>query len=243
VKNFFGKIWLAWAAFTFVLSWPFVWIAYQITAITQPAEKVYKPAFHITKIWGHYVLFCLGVRVRVHGKENRAKHDQVVYVSNHRSQVDIPINFTSTPQFVILSKSEALKIPAVSTNLKLAHVTVNRKEKGSRKQSLVALRTHLSQGRSILLYPEGRRPREEVAVGEFQAGAFMLAKEFSLPIVPVTIIGSDKINNPKQPLALFPGTIEVFFEEKIWPQNHDSIEEFQNYVQQVMRTRIINETN
>lgn len=238
MKQIFSKIWLLWGALVFLVTWPFVWLAYQLARIFNPGEKIYPAAFAVTKVWGHIVLFLLGVNLKVFGKEKNGKGRQVVYVSNHRSQIDIPVNFVSTPRFVILSKHQALKIPVVATNLKLAHVTVNRKDKASRKQSLLELKEHLKAGRSILLYPEGRRPREDVALGEFHDGAFLLAKEFALPIVPITIVDSDKINNPKNPIALLPGKVEVFFDEMIEVTKDTDLGELKERVMNVMLKRL-----
>lgn len=211
-----GKIWLIWSAFAFILTWPFVSIAYFIVYRLQSGEQKYEHGFSITKQWGKVVLFLLGVRLKKLGNFEQFQTGQYVFVSNHRSQIDIPINFSSHPQlFVILSKIEATKIPVVGTNLKYAHVTVNRKQNESRKQAIAQMDKHLEAGRSILLYPEGRRNKTDEHLSKFKAGAFLLAIKHQIPIVPVTIINSEKINNPKAPLAIYPGTVQVVFNDPI----------------------------
>lgn len=216
MKFIWGKVWLIWSAFAFLLTWPFVSIAYFITYRLQGGEQKYNRGFSITKLWGKVVLILLGIRLKKLGNFKQFKTGQYVFVSNHRSQIDIPINFSSHPQlFVILSKVEATKIPVVGTNLKHAHVTVNRKQSESRKQAIAQMDKHLEAGRSILLYPEGRRNKTDSHLSKFKAGAFLLAIKHQLPIVPVTIINSDKINNPKNPLAVYPGTVQVIFNDPI----------------------------
>lgn len=238
IKSIFGKIWLIWSAIWFGLSMPFMWIAYQIAKLFTNDENKYKTFFSITKVWGHLVLFFLGVRVKTYSKEKNAEDEQVIYISNHVSQIDIPINFTTTPQFVILSKEQAAKLPAVGISLRLGHVTVDRKNKESRINSVKKLKEHLNAGRSLLLYPEGSRNRKESAVGDFQDGAFTLANEFNIPIVPVVIVGSGKINNPSNPLALYPGKIEVHFLDKIFGKEFNSITEFKNFTRDKMADQI-----
>ncbi len=215
IHKILGRLGLLWGAFWFLLSWLWVWPAYQIVKLTSKGDERYKKAFAVSKLWGHFMLFGLGVRVKQFGQENKCAGEQVVYVCNHRSQIDIPLNFTTTPQFVILSKLQAAKIPVVGTNLRLAHVTVDRKSSKSRKESIERLREHLRAGRSILLYPEGRRSRDENKLGKFHDGAFHLAIEFHLPVVPITFVGSDKINNPNDPFALYPGKVQAYYDKAI----------------------------
>lgn len=216
MKFIFGKIWLIWSALVFVATWPFVWLAYQFPYVLFPSEKKYAQGFTISKIWGKIVLFFIGVRLKVIGTENIDPYQKYVYVCNHTSQIDIPINFASHPElFVILSKKEAEKVPVVGTNLKYAHVTVNRKDNEDRKASLQKLNKHLAAGRSLLLYPEGRRNREDGHLSPFHTGAFVLAIQNQVPIVPVTIIGSSKVNNPTNPFAVYPGKIKVYFDQPI----------------------------
>lgn len=216
MKFIFGKIWLIWSAIAFLLTWPFISLAYFIVYRLQGGEKKYERGFAITKVWGKVVLFLLGIRLKKSGNYKQFETGQYIFVSNHRSQIDIPINFSSHPQlFVILSKIEATKIPVVGTNLKHAHVTVDRKLPNSRKRAMHEMDNHLEAGRSILLYPEGRRNKSDEHLSKFKAGAFLLAIKHQLPIVPVTILGSNKINNPGNPLAVYPGKVEVMFNNPI----------------------------
>ena len=221
LKTLFGKIWLLWAVFIFVISWPFVWIVYQINYRLLGGEKKYQRGFAITRLWGKWVLSWLGVRVETIGAEAINTNRQYVYVCNHRSQIDIPINFVTSPElFVILSKKEAEKIPVVGTNLKHAHVTVDRKNPNDRKLSIQKLSKHIEEGRSVLLYPEGRRNRSEQELGDFKTGAFVLALQHRLPVIPVTIIGSDEINRPSNPLAVYPGKVKIVYGDAIEVQNY-----------------------
>lgn len=216
MKLIFGKIWLLWSAFAFLLTWPFVSLAYFIVYRLQDGSKTYQRGFAVTKAWGKVVLFLLGIRLKKSGNYKQYETGQYIFVSNHRSQIDIPINFSSHPQlFVILSKVEAAKIPVVGTNLKHSHVTVDRKHPESRKKAMSDMDKHIEAGRSILLYPEGRRNKTDKHLSKFKAGAFLLAIKHQLPIVPVTIIGSEKINNPSNPLAVYPGKVEVVFNDPI----------------------------
>ena len=220
MKRYFGILWLMWSAIWFLVSWPFVWLAYQFPYRLFPENRKLERGFAITRTWGKFVLFAIGVRLQIVGREQIDISRQHIYVCNHRSQIDIPVNFVSSPElFVILSKKEVEKLPVVGLNLKHAHVTVNRKSKEDRKRAMKKLNEYIQQGRSILLYPEGRRNRSTEHLGDFQAGAFVLAIQNKLPIVPVTIVGSEQINNPSAPFALHPGTVSVFYDDPIETDN------------------------
>lgn len=240
MKFILGKIWLLWSAFAFLLTWPFVSIAYFVVYRLQGGENKYKRGFSITKIWGKVVLFLLAIRLKKSGNYKQFETGQYVFVSNHRSQIDIPINFSSHPQlFVILSKIEATKVPVVGTNLKHAHVTVNRKQPDSRKKAMREMDAHLEAGRSILLYPEGRRNKTTEHLSKFKAGAFLLAIKHQLPIVPVTILNSEKINNPSNPLAIFPGQVEVVFDNPISTKGFTH-ENMDNLIERTRKTMLKN---
>lgn len=216
IKHFLGKIWLAWSALVFVLSWPIMWVVFKINYALYDVQKNIKPSFVTAKLWGAWMLFWLGVRVKAYGLKNIDPNKQFVYVSNHCSQIDIPINFVTTPEpFVILSKKEATKIPVIGMYINKSHVTVKRRDPKDTKISIEKLSKHLSLGRSILLYPEGRRNRSKEKLGSFKAGAFLLAVQHQLPIVPVTIIGSEKINRPNRPYELYPGKTKIVYGKPI----------------------------
>jgi len=237
MKGVFGKIWLVWSAFKFGITMPFIWLAYQFTNLFYKGDRRYRAFFKVTKFWGNWLLLFIGIRIKKHNVNKNAEGEQVIYISNHKSQIDIPVNFTSTPQFVILSKLQAAKLPVVGTNLRLAHVTVDRKNKESRKNSLLELKEHIKAGRSLLLYPEGKRTRDGL-LGDFHDGAFTLASEFNLPIVPVVILGSDKINNPSNPFALFPGVIHVYFLDKLYGNDFNSLAEFKEETRERMENQL-----
>ncbi|MBX2845643.1 MAG: 1-acyl-sn-glycerol-3-phosphate acyltransferase [Saprospiraceae bacterium] len=216
LKQIFGKIWLVWSILIFILSWLPAALAYFVAYRLLPASKKYKNGFAVSKVWGRLINLFVGVRLREYGKEDIDFSQQYVMVCNHRSQIDIPINFVSSPvQFVILAKQSAAKIPVIGINLRNAHVLVNRKDKEDRKRSLNTLRKHLKAGQTLLIYPEGRRLRGEDQLGPFHDGAFLLAKEAGVPILPITIVGSDRINNPKRPLEVFPGRVDVYYDAPI----------------------------
>lgn len=213
MKQLIGKIWLLWSAVIFITTFPIVFISYHFARITVPQKNIYNPFFNITKAWAKWLLFWIGVRTKVYGKQPFTQ--PCVFVCNHQSQFDIPVNFATSPlPFIILSKQEVTKIPVVRTNLIYSHVLVNRKNTHSRKQSMIDLDQHIKAGRNLLLYAEGSR-KQKTILGEFKPGAFVLAIQNQVPIVPVTIIGTKNIHNAFSPFQIFPGKTEIHYHTPI----------------------------
>ena len=127
----------------------------------------------------------LPVKVKRLGKAPK----NAVYCPNHSSYLDIPTLFWAIPGFfVILGKREISKMPVLGYVFRNLYITVDRNSAESRRRTLLKCKTALKKGRSLALFPEGRINNENVPkLSPFQDGAFILAVEQQLPIVPVTI--------------------------------------------------------
>ncbi|MCU0241997.1 MAG: 1-acyl-sn-glycerol-3-phosphate acyltransferase [Vicinamibacteria bacterium] len=139
--------------------------------------------------WGRGVLWACGVRVTVEGREH-APSGPAVYVANHVGALDIPLVVGFVPvYFNIIFKRSLMRIPFIGWYLATGgHIPVERENpfKAGRILEQAALR--LKQGMSVLLFPEGTRNRG-AGVRPFKRGAFSLALENGVPIIPVAIQG------------------------------------------------------
>ncbi len=224
MKWLFGKIWLFWSAFVFALSWFIVFPLFFIVFNFFPAKK-FVFGHRIAQDWSRVICAMVGVRTVIHGMKNVPPKVQLIYVFNHRSQIDVPVSFMVVDRvFSTIAKHSAGKIPVIGYGLKHLHIAVNRKDLQSRKQSLEKLGERIEMGHSIVVFPEGRRNRDKEALGKFYDGAFKLSKRFDLPVLPVTLVGSDKINNPLKPLNMFPGRIDVYYGKIIQPEENIEIQ-------------------
>jgi 1-acyl-sn-glycerol-3-phosphate acyltransferase len=120
---------------------------------------------------------------------------QFILVSNHRSNLDPIFVFVIGRPLVILSKRVVLKIPVIGWWMRLCgDVSVNRREKSSREDSLKAMRERLERGDSLLIFPEGTRQTDHVhLLGHFKDGAFNLAAQSGVPIVALVLNRTDQI--------------------------------------------------
>lgn len=144
----------------------------------------------IQSIWARLFCYLLFIPVTIEGKENLQPEQSYVFVSNHQSMVDVFVIYGWLPSvFKWLMKQELRKIPLVGLAcLAAGHIFVNRKNTKSALESLYKVKSRLTNGVSTVIFPEGTRtPNGEV--GRFKRGAFQVAMDVGLPIVPISLSG------------------------------------------------------
>ena len=135
--------------------------------------------------WLHIMPRFLGLRVHWSGLEN-IPDEPVIYVGNHRSYMD-PVVAAKHLKGVIVSKSEVAQWPLIGSAAKMTGVLfVRREDKQSRNATLNAMEKLLKEKTSILVFPEGTTTRKPGFL-PFRHGAFMLAAELQVPVVPFAI--------------------------------------------------------
>lgn len=167
--------------------------------------------YYPAKIWA--VLFCWlnFVTVSVKGRKNIDKKTSYVFVANHQGAFDIfSIYGFLGHNFKWMMKAPLRKIPFVGyACYKAGHIYVDHSTPAAVKATMANAEKQLSGGTSLVVFPEGARTLTG-RMGTFKRGAYMLATEFHLPVVPVTIDGSFKIlrRKAKWPLPN-PGHIKL----------------------------------
>ena len=181
------------------------------------SERGDKISFFFIRLWAGIWSFLSGVRYEVHGLENIDRSKPYIYIFNHRSFVDAPVIPLMIPQEVrSIGKKELSKIPVFGTVVGMLAVWVDRSDAESRRISVEKLVRFLNQGISIVVAPEGTRNNSAETLLPFQKGAFRLAVETQIPILPMAIIGADKIM-ARGSLLLAPGKVRVYFSGAITP--------------------------
>lgn len=152
--------------------------------------------------WGYYParlwarLFCLltFVKVTVTGRENINKGTSYVFVANHQGAYDIfAIYGFLNHNFRWMMKKSLEKIPLVGYSCRKAgHIYVDNRTPSGIRQTMDDAERQLSRGMSVVVFPEGSRTLDG-RVHAFKRGAYTLAVEFGLPVVPVTIDGAYKV--------------------------------------------------
>jgi len=185
------------------------------TIILSPLLPNSKLSYHPARMWGR--LFCqlCFVRVKVYGLEKLQPKQSYVFALNHQSMFDIFVVYGWFPFiFKWMMKSELRKIPLVGKACDAAgHVFINRSNAIEAKRCLEKAEAQLKNGVSLVVFPEGTRTKTG-EMGRFKRGAFRVATDLALPIVPVTLKGSyERLH--RNTFNVTPGTIELHIHQPI----------------------------
>ncbi len=213
--KFFQWIYTFYSAFLFIIL--MLIFALPILIPLLVSERGDKVAFFFLRTWARIWSFLSGVRYEVHGVENIVRDKPYIYIFNHRSFVDAPVIPIVIPQEIrAIGKKELSKIPVFGTVIGRLAIWVDRSDAESRRISVEKLVQFLNLGKSIVVAPEGTRNDSSETLLPFQKGAFRLAVDTGIPILPMAILGADKIM-ARGSILLSPGKVRVYFSKPITP--------------------------
>lgn len=200
---------------------PIIIVATVITALITLAGS----ALGYGKWWGYYPeilwarLFCwlALVRVSVSGRENIDPSTSYVFVANHQGAYDIFALFGYLGHnFRWLMKASLSRIPFVGWACKASgSIFVDNSTVASTRHTIEEAEQQLRGGMSLTVFPEGARTLTG-RMGRFKKGAYMLAVEFGLPVVPVTIDGAYHVM-PRTAIFPRPGHIHITIHRPVMP--------------------------
>ena len=141
-------------------------------------------------LWSRSVLWFLLVPIKVTGREHVNPKQSYVFVANHQSFLDVFAVYGWLPNnFKWLMKKEIRKVPFVGTACKVAgHIFVDRSNPRAALQSMEHIKGELVDGISTVIFPEGTRTKTG-EMGRFKQGAFKIAMDLNLPVVPLSLKG------------------------------------------------------
>ncbi len=155
--------------------------------------------------WARLIGWLTPIAVTVEGKQNANRQRSYVVVSNHQSLYDIIVIYGWLElDLKWVMKQELRKVPGIGIGCeKAGHIFIDRRNPRLANDAIAAARDRLGEGIGILIFPEGTRS-EDGKLMPFKKGAFRLAIEQSLPVLPVTLLGTRDIL-PADTLKAFPG--------------------------------------
>lgn len=207
--------------YQWVIAAPIFIIATFITAII----TLVGCAIGKSEFWGYWPAhywsrFCCAialVRVKVEGRENIDAKTSYVFTANHQGAFDIwSVYGYLNHNFIWMMKKELESIFMVGWACRKAgHVYVDDQNIANIRHTIAEAEQKLRGGRSMVIFPEGSRSWDGHMI-PFKRGAFMLAAEFKLPVVPITIDGSFKAM-PRFTYNICPTTITLTIHPPIMP--------------------------
>jgi 1-acyl-sn-glycerol-3-phosphate acyltransferase len=200
--------------------------------------------FKLSKYFSGGVLWLSGIKLDISGLENFDKEKTYVFVSNHSSQYDIVTMQKVIPnRMAMIFKKELGKIPFFGWQLKMGpYVMIDRENYEKAMKSIEEAKEKMQkQNISIVVFAEGTRSKTG-EIQPFKRGAFRLASKVGYPIIPTTIIGSNKIM-PKGTYKLKRGTINVHFDKPISSEGIKTRQEEIDLMNHVREVVISNHSN
>ena len=166
-------------------------------------------------VWSRLNAFFTPMFVKVAGKDNIEPHTSYIIIPNHQSYYDIFLIYGWLGLDIKwVMKKELAKIPGIGFgSKKVGHIFIDRSNSRVAMESLNAARKKLVNGTSVVIFPEGTRSKTG-QLGSFKRGAFKLALELNLPILPVTVINTRNVL-PADSLKLLPGKVRMVIHKPI----------------------------
>jgi len=179
--------------------------------------------YYPAMIWSRVFCWLAFVRVTVSGRENIDPKTSYVFVANHQGAYDIfSVYGYLGHNFRWMMKQSLRKIPFVGLACKWSgQIFVDNSSRGGTRHTMEAAERQLRGGMSLVVFPEGARTPDGV-MHRFKKGAYRLAVEFRLPVVPITIDGSYDVMT-RFDLLPRPGHIHLTIHKPIVPTSagHD----------------------
>jgi 1-acyl-sn-glycerol-3-phosphate acyltransferase len=190
MKIVFWTLWRIW--FYIVMAIPIL-IMFPFLLVSIISDKGYPYFFKMARIWAKFILFGMGFYYKIDKSQTLDSHKSYMFVANHTSMTDIMLMLVSVKNpFVFVGKVELAKIPLFGFFYKRTCILVDRSCSKSKMGVFNRAQERINQGLSICIFPEGGVPDDEsVLLDSFKDGAFRLAIDHQLPIVPI-VFGDNK---------------------------------------------------
>ncbi|MBP5366779.1 MAG: 1-acyl-sn-glycerol-3-phosphate acyltransferase [Bacteroidales bacterium] len=232
--------------FLFILFQPYKWLIVfplivlltilSVAVLTLVAFFSVRGSNRIGSFWAKSIQLLVFMRVKVIGRENIQKNQSYIVVANHQSPFDIIALYANLGiDFRWIMKKELRKVPVLGYGCeKLQHIYIDRASARSAYRSLQEAKAKLVDGTSVAIFPEGTRTYSN-NLAPFKHGAFKMALDLGLPILPVTIKDTHKIMG-RSVHSLFPGNVMIVVHKpmEVQIENREQRDEFIEQTREVI---------
>jgi 1-acyl-sn-glycerol-3-phosphate acyltransferase len=216
IQGIFGLLYKGYVGIVFLVTLLLFYLPILIT-VQRNRWKKYAFQLHVAWSWAVRLLVFVHVRYKLRSPLPKAPY---IIISNHASYLDIFLMNSILPQhpFLFFGKSEILKYPLVKTFFKKFHIPVFRKDTRKAAQAFIHAKKAIQAGWSLVIFPEGTIPDENwPQMIPFKEGAFKMAKNCKVPILPITFANNYKLFSDPECLLgpARPGISEVYIHPAI----------------------------
>jgi 1-acyl-sn-glycerol-3-phosphate acyltransferase len=210
----FTILYTVWAAFWFVLLFlilfPFFWLFLQ--------KESWKPQAHyLNRLWGKILFPLIGISVKVQQEAELDRKKAYVFCANHFSYFDIAVMGTIIRNYyAFVGKASLKNVPLFGYMFRKLHIMVDRSDPNSRSNSLSRSIKALQSKRSIMIFPEGGIKSTNIPQMHLplKDGAFIMAIQQQVPLVPITFLNNYKIQHDDV-LLLYPQAVRAVIHKPI----------------------------
>lgn len=219
IKIIFWTLWRIW--FYILMAVP-IFIMFPFLILSILSEKGYPYFFVMARIWAKFILFGMGFYYKVESEQAIDEHKSYMIVANHTSMTDIMLMLAVVKNpFVFVGKQELARIPIFGFFYKRTCILVDRKNSQSRMAVFTKAHKRIERGLSVCIFPEGGVPDDEsILLDHFKEGAFKLAIQHQIPILPISF-GDNKERFPYTFFAGTPGIMRVKIHKPIETTDKD----------------------
>ncbi|WP_114905163.1 1-acyl-sn-glycerol-3-phosphate acyltransferase [Kordia sp. SMS9] len=195
---------ILWRSWFYLLVLIPILLFFPLLVLFSASQKWYPQFFWVARnLWARPILYGMGFFPRFKCQEKIEKGKSYMLIANHTSMTDIMLMLIASKNpFVFVGKKELSKLPIFGFFYKRTCILVDRGSARSRKAVYDSAQERLNQGMSICIFPEGGVPKEDIVLDTFKDGAFRLAIEHQIPIVPMTFADNKK----RFPYSFFSGS-------------------------------------
>lgn len=191
IKHVFGLVWkilfLLYFGVTFILLYPLFYIF-----LSQ--AKWFPKAFTLKKFHANLLVYGSGIRIMLKRESSLESDIPYVFCANHTSYFDILLSYCVIPNyFIFMGKQELNKVPLFNIFFKDMDILVDRKSNVGSHKAFMRAANDIDKGHSTFLFPEGTISKDAPQMRPFKNGAFKLAIEKQVPIVPITFLNNFEI--------------------------------------------------
>ena len=184
IKNILRLLWRIWFYVLFAVT---ILVMFPFLLVLTSDEKYYPVFWKFVRVLSKILIYGTGFRIDKSIVQEIDRNKSYMFCPNHTSLLDpFVLAAMSKNPIVFVGKKELVKIPIFGFFYKKTVIMVDRSSAKSKKRVYKMAKKRLQNGTSMGIFPEGLVPSEDVVLSPFKKGAFNLAIEFQIPIVPTT---------------------------------------------------------
>lgn len=237
MRKLLGKIGFIWFALVFACTFL---VLYPFFVVTLSKEAWYPAANRLRRVWAWTAMvlsFSYPKIIRLQAQFP----EKCIFVANHTSYLDIIVLGLFAPmKMSFMGKKELANIPLFGIFFRTVDIAVKRESMKEAHKAFQQAKEKLDKGYSILIFPEGTIWEKTPELKSFKNGAFKMAIETQLPIVPVTFYNNFKVL-PDEKFEYYPSLVKCKIHRAI-PTDHlndDDTDKLKDEIYDLIRTDLI----